>query len=49
MRISLIASSNKSGKALMGHVARTGEKKMHVGLWWGKLKERDIATAGRRR
>jgi hypothetical protein len=24
-----------------GHVARTGEKRMHIGYWWESRKERD--------
>jgi hypothetical protein len=26
---------------LAGHVARTGDRKVHTGIWWGYLRERD--------
>ena len=50
MRISLTASTNKSGEALMRHVARTGEKRNACRPLVGKAEgKRQITRAGRRR
>jgi hypothetical protein len=49
MRASLIASSNISRKALVGHVARTGEKRNARRILMGKVEgKRQIARARRR-
>jgi hypothetical protein len=40
MRASLIASSNKGGKALVGHIARTGEKRNACRILMGKVEEK---------